>query len=338
YEENSDLALRILQWSRDIRGGAGERQRFRDLLVAMSDKLESKEMISLLFKIPEIGRYDDLHVMVGTKYERYALLVHAKGILKGDGLAGKWAPRKGVIANKLREHLQMSPKQYRKTIVGLTKVVEQQMCANQWDKIEYSHVPSVASKKYARAFGRHDAERYSQYLYDVMTGEKKMNASAIFPHDVLRGVFNNASQANAQWKSLPNYLEGTSERILTVSDVSGSMHGLPMDVSISLGLYFSERLEGVFKDCVVTFSERPDFIKLSGGTLLDRVRELQQINWGMSTNLEAVFDKLLSVALDNSLPQDQMPTKILLISDMQFNQCVSKGDKQIGRASCRERV
>src|SRR5690606_21647699 len=89
-----------------------------------------------------------------------------------------------------------------------------------------------------------------------------------------------------------------------------------------------ERLEGVFKDCVVTFSERPDFIKLSGGTLLDRVRELQQINWGMSTNLEAVFDKLLSVALDNSLPQDQMPTKILLISDMQFNQCVSKGDKR----------
>src|SRR5690606_38803625 len=228
---------------------------------------------------------------LGTAYEMDALHVHAVGIKSGNGLAGKWAPRKGVIANKLREMLEYTPKQYRKTIVGLTKVVEQQMCANQWDKIEYSHVPSVASKKYARAFARHDAERYSQYLYAVMGGEEKRNASAIFPHDVVKGIFNNPQQADAQWKSLPNYLEGTDERILTVCDVSGSMGGLPMDVSVSLGLYFSERLEGVFKDCVVTFSERPDFIKLSGGTLSERVRELRGIHWGMSTNLEAVFDK-----------------------------------------------
>ena len=328
YKENPDLALRILQWSRDIRGGAGERQRFRDLLVSACGILSDDEVIKLLYKIPEIGRYDDLHCLLGTAYETDALHVHAVGIKNGNGLASKWAPRKGIVANKLREHLGMSPKQYRKTIVGLTKVVEQQMCANKWDEIEYSHVPSVASKKYGRAFARHDTFRYEQYLESVMSGGAKMNASAIFPHDVVSGLGINSRQADAQWKSLPNYLEGTDERILVVCDVSGSMYGLPLDVSVALGLYFSERLEGVFKDCVVTFSEQPEFVKLSGGELSERVSELKKIKWGMSTNLEAVFDKLLSVAVDNSITQNQMPTKLMIISDMQFNHCIKNGNQR----------
>ena len=306
-------------WARDIRGGAGERKRFRDMSALLSKFLDKETKVKVINKIPEIGRYDDLHAFVGTEYEQISLNVHIEGIKAGNGLAAKWAPRKGDIAVKMRELWGVTPKFYRKTIVGLTKVVEQQMCANEWNDIEFAHVPSQAYRIYANAFKKHEEQRYTTYLEKVMTGEEKMNASATFPHEILKGVSKNAQQSDAQWKSLPNYLEGVNESILTVCDVSGSMSGTPMEISIALGLYFSERLEGVFKDCVVTFSERPKLLKLSGGTLSQRMSELSRVEWGMSTNFEAVFDIILDAAKKHSLPEKDMPTKILVLTDMQFN-------------------
>lgn len=333
FTEDSDLALRILQWGRDIRGGAGERQRFRDLLLSLASKdIPFGLMKSLLQKVPEIGRYDDLHVLVGTEYEFLALDVHAKGIQGKNGLAGKWAPRKGAVANKLREVLGMSPKQYRKTIVGLTKVVETQMCANEWDEINYSHVPSVASRIYSKAFRRHDPEGYQNYIDSVISGKVKMNASAIFPYDVLRNIYSDSGAAEAQWKNLPDFLEGTDERILTVCDVSGSMTWAntgagvtPMEVCVSLGLYFSERLEGVFKNQVMTFESNPAFVTLTGNTLSDRYRQLKAAPWGGSTNLVGSFEQLLKAAKLHNVPAEQMPTKLLIMSDMQFDVACGRG-------------
>lgn len=316
---DKDKALRILLWARDVRGGAGERKRFRDMSVLLSKFLDKETMGKVINKIPEIGRFDDLHVFVGTDYEQIALNIHIEAIKAGNGLAAKWAPRKGDVAVKMRELWGVTPKFYRKTIVGLTNVVEQKMCSDKWEEIEFSHVPSQASRIYANAFKKHEEQRYTSYLEKVMTGEEKMNASATFPHEILRGLRSDAQQADAQWKSLPNYLEGVDESILTVCDVSGSMSGIPMEISIALGLYFSERLEGIFKDCVVTFSERPELLKLSGGTLSQRMSELSRIDWGMSTNFEAVFDTILDAAKKHSLPEKDLPTKILVLTDMQFN-------------------
>ena len=317
---DKDKALRILLWARDIRGGAGERKRFRDMSILISKFLDKETMLKVIDKIPEIGRFDDLHVFVGTDYEQIALNTHIEAIKAGNGLAAKWAPRKGDVAVKMRELWGVTPKFYRKTIVGLTNVVEQKMCSDKWEEIEFSHVPSQASRIYANAFKKHEEQRYTSYLEKVMTGEEKMNASATFPHEILRGVRSNAQQADAQWKSLPNYLEGVNESILTVCDVSGSMSGTPMDISIALGLYFSERIEGIFKDCVITFSERPKLMKLSGGTLSQRMLELSRVDWGMSTNFEAVFDTVLDAAKRHNLLEKDMPTKILVLTDMQFNQ------------------
>lgn len=317
---DKDKALRILLWARDILGGAGERKRFRDMSVLLSKSLDKETMLKVIDKIPEIGRFDDLHIFVGTDYEQTALNIHIEAIKAGNGLAAKWAPRKGDVAVKMRELWGVTPKFYRKTIVGLTNVVEQKMCSDKWEEIEFSHVPSQASRIYANAFKKHEEQRYTSYLEKVMTGEEKMNASATFPHEILRSVRSNAQQADAQWKSLPNYLEGVDESILTVCDVSGSMRGIPMEISIALGLYFSERLEGIFKDCVVTFSERPKLLKLSGGTLSQRMSELSLIEWGMSTNFEAVFDTVLDAAKRHNLPEKDMPTKIVVLTDMQFNE------------------
>lgn len=317
---DKDKALRILLWARDIRGGAGERKRFRDIVVMLSKFLDKETMVKIINKIPGIGRYDDLHVFVGTEYEQIALNVHIEGIKVGNGLAAKWAPRKGEVAVKMRELWGVTPKFYRKTIVGLTKVVEQQMCANEWNNIDFDHVPSQASRIYANAFKKHEEQRYSTYLEKVMTGGEKMNASATFPHEILKGVSKNPQQADAQWKSLTNYLDGVDESILTVCDVSGSMSGTPMKISIALGLYFSERLEGVFKDCIITFSENPQMVRLPSGTLSHRMSQLSKVDWGMSTNFEAVFEIILRVAQRENLPEKDMPTKLLVLTDMQFNQ------------------
>lgn len=325
YAQNPEVALRILLWSRDIRGGAGERQRFRDLLLTACAKLGS-DAKALLERIPEVGRYDDLHTLVGTEFEDIALSVHLDGIKSGNGLACKWAPRKGVVASKLRSMWGVTPKFYRKTLVENTRVVEQLMCAGKWDEIVYSHVPSKAASLYASAFRNHDGERYQEYLGVVMSGEAKMHASAIFPHDIYKALDNDPEQANAQWKSLPDYLEGTDERILVMSDVSGSMYGEPIKISIALGLYFSERLGGVFKDCVLTFSDKPSLVKLpSGGTLEDRAHALAGIDWGMDTDLEAAFNAILNTANRHNLSTEELPTKLLIISDMQFNEAVCGG-------------
>lgn len=329
FAADPDKALRILMWVRDVRGGAGERQRFRDLMVMACDKILDQygiaHVLTFLNRIPEIGRYDDLHSFVGTRYEAFALQVYLQGICSGNGLACKWAPRKGKIAEKLRKMWDVSPKFYRKHLVTHTQVVEQLMCAGKWDEINFSHIPSMASKIYAKALRRHQGERYQDNLNRVIAGEAKMNASAIFPHDIYLASRNDPQQANAQWKSLPNYLEGTDEKILVMADVSGSMMGMPMAVSVALGLYFSERLEGEFKNCVLTFSSKPTLVKLSGGVLSERIRELERIDWGGSTNIERAFGTVLETAVRFKISKDQMPTKILIVSDMQFNEASQGG-------------
>lgn len=320
--ENEEIALRTLLWARDVRGGAGERKTFRDLVGTL---VRSDIPLGFIRLIPEVGRWDDLFIFFGTKYEKEALFIIEAGLAAQDGLCAKWMPRQGPIAAKIRQHLDLSPKQYRKMLVGMTTVVETQMCENRWGDVTYEHVPSKAIGKYARAFGRHDGERFTKFKQKAVSGEVKVNAGAVFPCDVVNLLSRDERLAQAQWQNLPDYLNGSDERMLCVVDVSGSMLSPAgqsgkitcMDVAISLGIYTSERLTGVFKDSIITFTDRPVVQKLSG-TLAQRVRQCHN-HVGYSTNLEGVFDAVLKAAVQHSLPENQMPTKIVIISDMQFN-------------------
>jgi hypothetical protein len=124
-----------------------------------------------------------------------------------------------------------------------------------------------------------------------------------------------------QWQSLPNYMpEG--KMILPVCDVSGSMMGLPMEVCVSLGIYLSERNVGPFKDGFITFSTHPKLQLLTGKTLRDKVGQLSTAEWAGSTNLEATFKLILDSAKRGNLSDEQVPDTLLILSDMQFNQCV----------------
>ena len=335
--ENSEIAVRILQWVRDARNGAGERDTFRKLFgyLVRSEPTLAKRILA---KIPMLGRWDDLEIAFGTSHERDALRMISAGFKDPSvqGLCAKWMPRQGPVANKIRSYLQLTPKQYRKLLVGLSTTVEQKMCADKWADIEYSHVPSVASSRYQKAFLKHDPVGYGAYKTKLTSGEAKINASVSYPYEVIRAMRNgDATVANAQWDALPNYLEGSDENILPVVDVSASMTWVkvsgeitPLDVAISLGLYTSERMGGTFKNQFVTFSTSPVMIETKG-TLLHRYSQMQDAPVGGSTNIQSVFRTILKAATKHKVAEAEMPTKILILSDMEFNSCTDSASRSV---------
>lgn len=329
--EDAEVAVRVLEWARDARGGAGERDTFRKLfgyLIRSEPALAAR----VLVKVPELGRWDDLLMTFGTTLERDALRMIATALNdKHDGLCAKWMPRQGAEANKVRSYMKMTPKGYRKLVVGLSNTVEQKMCAQDWSGIVYPHVPSVAAGRYQKAFLKHDPKGYGEYKEKLVSGEAKINASVAYPYDVIRSLNNgDKTVANAQWAALPNYLEGSDENIMAVVDVSGSMGSVAsgsvtaLDVAVSLGLYVSERQGGVFKDTFMTFSGSPQMVKLKGD-LSQRYAQMSRADWAMNTDLGAVFKLILSAAVKHKVDQKEMPTKVLILSDMEFDACVTTG-------------
>jgi len=333
FGENPLTAMKLLFWARDVRGGAGERQIFRDIVEYLA-KNRKDSLSKNLHLISEFGRWDDLLVLVGTPLEKEALDLIAKGLADKNGLVAKWMPRpnvsnrqKKIWAAAVRQHMGLSPKEYRKLLVENSNTVEQLMCANEWSAIQYSKLPSKAMSDLMKAFTKHDKERFAAYLESVNKGEAKINAGAVYPYDIVKNLrFGDKSGANTQWNALPNYLEGNKERFLPVVDVSGSMscpagnnpNVTCMDVAISLGLYISERNVGPFKDAFVTFSSNPK-LQILNGNLQERFSQLSRAEWDMSTNVEAVFNLILQKAKSSNVPAEEMPTMILIMSDMEFN-------------------
>lgn len=322
YNENPLVASKILFWVRDVRSGAGERQTFRDVISYLTTNSPQtvRKNIGL---IPEFGRWDDVLVLFGTELEDDMFSLIKTALSNGDGLCAKWMPRKGIVANKLRKLFRTTPKQYRKMLVGLTNVVESKMCAKDWENIDYSKLPSLASSRYQKSFNKNDNERYNEYKKSLQDGTAKVNAGAVYPYDIVKSINMGGDKivSEKQWESLPNWMEGSVERILPVVDVSGSMcvevGGNPnlscMDVALSLGMYISERNEGSFKDAFITFSSNPQLQYLTGN-LSERLNQLRRADWGMSTDLEAVFNLILHQAKMNNVPESNMPTKILILS------------------------
>lgn len=341
FNHNPEQALKVLFWARDIRQGTGERQIFRTVCQHLAGS-HTEVMSRLIPLIPEYGRWDDLLVFISpdnsvAPCESTALSVITSALRSGDALCAKWMPRekssKAGIARKIRKSLGFTPKSYRKLLSGLTQVVESQMCAGDWDGIEYGHVPSQAMRIYKGAFKRHSEERWASYEQGLATGTEKVNAGAIYPHEIIGSYISTyrgrdiPPVSEAQWNALPNWLMNNPYRILPVVDTSGSMYGgygaqgsvEPIQVSVSLGLYIAERNNGPFKNCFVTFSERPTMQVVSGRTLSERVQSVSSADWGMTTNLNGTFDAILAHAKRNRVSQDDMPNVVLILSDMEFN-------------------
>ena len=329
YTQDRVTALKIIFWAGDIRQGAGERRFFKIALQWLL-KNHKQDLIQYINYIPLLSRWDVLFELNDPFVLDYicSKLTYTEQN-KPDALLCKWLPRKNQykgLANKIQKKMRLTPKQYRKFIVEHTKVVEQQMFAKQWSEIEYSHIPSVAINKYNKAWYRNDKERFEKYIEDVKNNKNKINASVIYPHNILAkakvyyGKYEFNDALVAQWNNLPNYMQESNTSILPVCDVSGSMYGTPLQISLGLGLYLSERNKGQFKDAFITFSERPELQYLKG-SIQERVDQLAHSDWGMNTNIQSVFSLILNKAIDHKLTQEDLPNTVLIISDMEFDDC-----------------
>ena len=352
FIQDADIALKTLFWARDIRAGAGERRSFRIIMRHIAERQPELLTERLIALIPQFGRWDDLLVFFNTDCESFALKAIGNALKSEDSLCAKWMPRekssKYLIARKIREYMEYSPKQYRKMLSSLSSVVETKMCADQWDEIEFSHVPSQAMRIYKRAFENHAPQAWSEYTNALSTGASKVNAGAIHPHEILAKYITTSSYnqysasygstvceiskvTEAQWAALPNWLEGNTSRILPIVDTSSSMgHAYsdssktrPIDVSVSLGMYIAERNSGPFKDYFVTFSENPMMHHIKGKDLSSRLASVCSSEWGMNTNIEGTFNAILHHATSSGATVEDMPTTILILSDMEFDTCAS---------------
>ena len=361
FYENDILAMKWLFYARDVREGLGERRLFRVVLADLV-KTNPEMVIPVINLIPEYGRYDDLWCLLDdeTAAKTVCDLV-AKQLGKDladmhDGkpisLLAKWMPsinasseKTKAYGKKLCKAFGMNERSYRQMLSKLRSylnVVEVKMSDKNWSEIKYEAVPSRANLIYNKAFLRNDEERRREYLGKLEKGETKINASTLFPHDIVHKyeyVSSKDATLEALWKALPDTVNGCGNTIV-VADGSGSMrcrvdqksNVMALDVANALAIYFSERSSGQFKDKYITFSENPQFVDLSNcPTLHGKIRKARCYNEVANTNIEAVFDLILTTAVKNRMAQEDLPANILIISDMEFDACAVGGAKKSRR-------
>lgn len=337
FGEDRELALKALFYVRDVRGGQGERETFRQGLRELHRNFPEAFDKAVTY-VPTYGRWDDLLGFVDSQAVQHMVRDQINiDLNSGEGvsLLAKWMPsintssKESVrLAHRWAKVLGWTPVQYRKNLSALRgkiKLVETAMSQNDWSGIQYGQIPSRAGMIYREAFKRHDANRYETFIGSVLKGEAKINAGTLYPYELMQKVKSgNDNTVEALWRNLPNYAD-TDENALVVADVSGSMYGLPIDVCISLAIYIAERNKGLFKNKFITFSAQPEIQEIKGKTLYEKYTNLSRAAWDMNTNLQSVFNLMLKTAVDHSVTASEMPSKIFIVSDMEFDQCIEGG-------------
>ncbi len=361
YTEAPDTAMKLLFFARDIRGGLGERRVFRVILSWLAAN-EPESVRKNLAYVPEYGRFDDLYALMGTPCEKdmFAVLKSQfdrdTDALKNGrpvSLLAKWLPSVNATdpnartnGKKTAKAFGLSDAAYRKALSALRaeiRIIENNLRERDYT-FDYAAQPSRALFKYRKAFVRNDGKRYRAFICAVNAGEAVLHADNVAPYELvdpyladgrygigrsfMRDITPEEKDTlNATWASLPDF--GGSENALAVIDTSGSMYSggkpTPAAVALSLGLYFAEHNTGAFSRYFIEFSARPQLIKVVGATFADRLRYVTSFCKVANTDIEAVFDLILNAAVKNHVPQSELPAKLIIISDMEFDACVEHG-------------
>ena len=359
WYENPEYALKILFYARDIRGGLGERRVFRTIIQKLAN--DEPDIVKKNIKyIPEFGRWDDLLCFLHTQCDPYATafifeqFVTDLGYLHTENankisLLGKWMPsintsNADVVAKAkyLARSFGISERTYRKDLSALRKQIKiiENNLRNKDYSFDYSKQPSKAMFKYRKAFIRNDEKRYLKYLSDVSEGKETMHTSTLYPYDIVHKCLEAARGRNFEaffkeerksldvmWNSLKDFTNGRNA--LAVVDGSGSMYDAydgrtpPIDVAMSLGIYFAEHTKGKFHNHFITFSNRPRLVEIKGADIYEKVDYCRRYNEVAYTNIEAVFDLILYTAIEHHVPQKELPETLYIISDMEFDFCAN---------------
>ena len=336
------LAIKALFYIRDITDGQGERRFFRVAFKWLC--CEYPEWANVVLEaIPTYGRWDDLFCTCGTSVESSMWSIIKSQWEKdltaeSPSLLAKWLPsentsssRSRMLAHSVRNMLGLTSRQYRKALSKLRErinVLERLMSLNKWEEINFSKIPSIAGMQYSSCFANRP-ETSSAYAAFLRDKNAKVNARALNPQIITHKIFMRDTDAEAIekfWKNLPDYYQGKEEPGIAVVDTSGSMFGTPLEAAIGLGAYIAQRGAGPFKDHFITFSERPTLVRLNGRTFAESLYNMRNADWGMNTNIEAVFDLLLDVAVKCHLPQTELPKTLYILSDMEFDAAVGSED------------
>ena len=344
------FATKIAFYARDVRGGLGERQTFRTILQYMA-KYHPEGLRPNLDLIGVYGRYDDLYCLIGTPMENEMWAAMKKqfeedrqNLEAGNAvsLLAKWIKTADASSDKTRKlgiltagKLGYSVYDFKRLVRAMRRrigVVEALMSAGRWDEIRYSAVPSRAMMIYRNAFMKHDADRYGKFVQKALNGQETIHSAALFPYDIVEKVMNMSwsgfriaenDTLEAQWRQLPDYVEAGTNA-LVIADTSGSMYGRPMATSVGLAVYFAERNTGPYHNMFMSFSGTSRVQILKGETLAQKISSMDMHDWACNTNLEAAFMHVLEIAVKNHVAQKDMPKSLIVISDMEIDNCGNK--------------
>ena len=382
YEEDPLYTMKWLMYARHIKLGLGERDVFRMMLTKIGDLHPAMALQFIIgTELWNYGRWDDvlriffdttsgiLHDGLGELIaNQFRRDVMACGLGDSISLLAKWMPSNNTSSKQKRSEavilqslLHLNAREYRKILSRLREhlaVVDRKASLNQWNDINYNHVPSKANLKYRNAFLKHDEERRQAYLTSLQKGDDsvKINANSMFLYDIVQAYIDN----NSCWRNILKPYDETLEQlwhaqeppkdyddILVIRDGSGSMGQqlsgnssvTALSVADSIALYCAQHNKNEsFKNRFITFSNRPQMVDISMcETLRDKLRRLHRFDDYSNTDIEATFDLILNTAVKNHLRQDELPSACLVISDMQFDQATKHEDNTSVIESCRQK-
>ena len=382
YEEDPLYTMKWLMYVRHIKLGLGERDIFRMMLTKIGD-LHPEMALQFIIgtELWNYGRWDDvlriffdttstilhdgLGEVISNQFRRDVI-----GCSLGDSISllAKWMPSNNTSSKEKRSEavilqslLHLSAREYRKTLSRLREylaVVDRKASLNQWNDINYNHVPSKANLKYRNAFLKHDEERRKAHLTSLQKGDDavKINANSMFLYDIVQAYVEKSGYWGEILKSYDETLEQLwnaqeapkgYEDILIIRDGSASMcqqltgnsSVTSLSVADSIALYCAQYNKNEsFKNRFITFSNRPQMVDISMcQTLRDKLRRLHRFDDYSNTDIEATFDLILDTAVKNHMPQDELPSSCLIISDMQFDQATAHDDNTTVIESCRQK-
>ena len=203
WTEDNDLAMKLLFYARDVRGGLGERRVFRAVLRWLAVN-EPKSLVKNLPLIAEYGRWDDAVALLDSPVKAAVVALLKEQLAKDQealkqedapvSLLGKWLPsinahnedtvKRGRL---LAKELGLSEREYRKTLSALReriRILENNLREMDYS-FDYAKQPSKAMFKYRKAFARNDRERYTAFLQRVQRGEATLHTGTLLPYELV---------------------------------------------------------------------------------------------------------------------------------------------------------
>jgi len=338
--ENEEIALANLLYVLDIRNGKGERRIFKTIFKYLCINYTSLALRVLPF-ISKLGRYDYILEGINTPVENEVISLIKKQLeidmeSANPSLLAKWLPShrthntNSKIAKKIVKGLNITEKEYRQILSQLRNklnIVEKNLTEKLYENIDFSKVPTKAMLKYTNAYTNRMPNEYSEYKNSVKKGETKINTEGLFAYEIVKkllcGTKEDDELCDLMWNNQKDVLKGCQTNVLVMADTSGSMtcyNGIPYATSIGLAIYTAERNTGIFKNHFITFSDKPYLCEIKGKTIKDKISNIPSII--ANTDIDKCFELLLETAKENKLKQEELPSHLLIISDMEFDRGV----------------